>query len=316
MDRINSETIYRALTGRASAEEERQVAGWWEDCPEECSRIVKDLHALIDLSELSSMDGPRKSHGGLKKFFVRMSWAAAVAVLVLGGAYVSHEMTYDSVSDRLVSIEAPEGERIELTLPDSTVVYLNSGAKLTYPVIFKKDSRTVSLSGEAMFDVTPDAERPFSVSTFASEICVLGTEFGVMADEEDGCFETVLVHGRVRVTNLIDPAQNDVVLYPNDKISMKDGRLCVEKLVDAQDELCWTRGLIGIGNVSFAELMDRFEKSFVVKIVIDREAMPDMTGVGGKIRMSEGVGHALRILQHAVDFRFRIDDKTNTVTIY
>ena len=137
-----------------------------------------------------------------------------------------------------------------------------------------------------------------------------------MADEEDGCFETVLVHGRVRVTNLIDPAQNDVVLYPNDKISMKDGRLCVEKLVDAQEELCWTRGLIGIGNVSFAELMDRFEKSFGVKIVIDREAMPDMTGVGGKIRMSEGVGHALRILQHAVDFRFRIDDKTNTVTIY
>lgn len=321
MDKIDVEIIYKALRGMASEEEERLVAGWWEKYPEECGRVIRECHALMDLSELSGVEmkpasaGPRR-HSVLTKVFMGMAAAAAAVIVALGGAFVSHRMTYDSISSRMVSVEAPKGERLKIILPDSTSVFLNSGSRLTYPVIFRKDRRQVRLDGEAMFKVTHDSERPFVVNTFASSIEVLGTEFDVIADSEAEYFETVLLEGKVKVSNLIYPEQGDVVMCPNDKLSMKDGRLLVEKISSPDDELCWTRGLIGIDDVTFDELMKTFEQAFDVNIIISRKQLPDISHVKGKIRMSDGVENALRILQHTADFRFEMNRETNTVLVY
>ncbi|MBO8444585.1 MAG: FecR domain-containing protein [Bacteroidetes bacterium] len=319
MDKIDVEIIYKALRGMASEEEERLVAGWWERYPEECGRVIRECHALMDISELSGVEpasARSKRHSVLKRALIGMAAAAAAVIVALGGAFVSHRMTYDSISSRMVSVEAPKGERLKIILPDSTSVFLNSGSRLTYPVIFRKDRRQVRLDGEAMFKVTHDSERPFVVNTFASSIEVLGTEFDVIADSEAEYFETVLIAGSVKVSNLIYPGQGDVVMRPNDRLSMKNGRLLVEKIKSPEDELCWTRGLIGIDGMPFDELMKTFEKAFDVNIVIARKRLPDISSVEGKIRMSDGVENALRILQYTADFRFRMSRETNTVTIY
>lgn len=50
-------------------------------------------------------------------------------------------------------------------LPDSTLVYLNSGSVLKYPSIFTGNIREVSLNGEAYFEVAKDPEHKFIVST-------------------------------------------------------------------------------------------------------------------------------------------------------
>ena len=126
----------------------------------------------------------------------------------------------------------------------------------------------------------------------------------------------MLLEGKVKVSNLIYPEQGDVVMCPNDKLSMKDGRLLVEKISSPDDELCWTRGLIGIDDVTFDELMKTFEQAFDVNIIISRKQLPDISHVKGKIRMSDGVENALRILQHTADFRFEMNRETNTVLVY
>ena len=50
-------------------------------------------------------------------------------------------------------------------MPDGTQIWLNSGSQLSYPPDFSGNSREVYLSGEAVFDVMPDAEKPFFVIT-------------------------------------------------------------------------------------------------------------------------------------------------------
>ena len=57
------------------------------------------------------------------------------------------------------------GIRSSLRLSDSTLVWLNSGSSLRYPVKFKTKNRTVFLKGEAYFEVESDAARPFIVQT-------------------------------------------------------------------------------------------------------------------------------------------------------
>jgi transmembrane sensor len=83
------------------------------------------------------------------------------------------------------------------TLPDGTLITLNSGSKLNYPEKFKGSKREVSLEGEAYFDVTPDKEKPFIIHSGDANIRVLGTSFNVNAYENKDEVEVFVKEGRV-----------------------------------------------------------------------------------------------------------------------
>ncbi len=75
----------------------------------------------------------------------------------------------------------------------------------------------------------------------------------------------------------------------------------------------WTNGIISLTDQSFSELMHRFEDAYDVRIVLERK---DIGGyMSGKIRVSEGVEFALRLLQQSCDFTFERDRTTGTITI-
>lgn len=62
---------------------------------------------------------------------------------------------------RFNELEVPRGGEYKVKLADGTLVYLNSATRIKYPVKFDGKERKVYLSGEAYFEVTKDAERPF-----------------------------------------------------------------------------------------------------------------------------------------------------------
>ncbi|MFQ6929045.1 MAG: FecR domain-containing protein [Parabacteroides merdae] len=63
------------------------------------------------------------------------------------------------VQNQLITAKGSKGR---FTLPDGSVVWLNSETKLTYPNQFADDRRLVSLEGEAYFKVAKDAKKPLS----------------------------------------------------------------------------------------------------------------------------------------------------------
>ena len=123
-------------------------------------------------------------------------WAAAmIAILVVAFGWFF-----------LISDKAPESLNVatannttEQILPDGTKVFLNYNSKLTYPEAFNSDLRTVSLQGEAFFDVKPDAAHPFVIQANGTEIRVLGTSFNVKAYSEAPVRVDVAT-GKVRVS--------------------------------------------------------------------------------------------------------------------
>ncbi len=86
-----------------------------------------------------------------------------------------------------------------MVLPDSTMVFLNSGSTLKYSVGEKKGKREVFLEGEAWFDVAKDAQRPFFVHTSFYDVKVLGTQFNVKAYGKDNEVVTTLEKGSVQI---------------------------------------------------------------------------------------------------------------------
>ena len=58
----------------------------------------------------------------------------------------------------------------------------------------------------------------------------------------------------------------------------------------------------------FKDLMNTFERVYGVQIVTT--ANPSIHGLSGEIRISEGIDHALKVLQHVIDFEYEIYEGT------
>ena len=86
---------------------------------------------------------------------------------------------------QMMEVKTNPGMMTSLTLPDGTLVFLNSESTLSYPSRFDSDTRNVTLQGEAYFEVAKNPEKKFIVSTsHQSQIEVLGTHFNVEAYEK------------------------------------------------------------------------------------------------------------------------------------
>lgn len=239
--------------------------------------------------------------------------AAAVAAIGLGLSYVLLEKRVGEWTAQTVTLDVSNGNYLNLKLQDGTTVWLNGGTVLEYPLVFAEGKRRVRVSGEAIFDVVHDPARPFIVETFACDVEVLGTKFGVIAEEAAGLFSTAVFDGSVKITNRLMPGEQ-FVFGANDEVWLVEQRLAARTL-DNLDAFLWTEGVISITGLSFEELMHRFEKSFGVTIMIDRSFMPAVNYNHGKIRISDGVDSALRLLQMASDFKYTRDQETGTIII-
>jgi transmembrane sensor len=98
------------------------------------------------------------------------------------------------------------------TLTDGSMVELSPASALRFHWNFDRASRFITLSGEALFDVTKDAHRPFTVITGGVTTTVLGTIFRIRAYTGGNIASIRLLKGKVLVRNLIHPAQEEVLL--------------------------------------------------------------------------------------------------------
>lgn len=320
---MTDELLFKYFSNEASAEEVAQIEQWLEEDPARQSEF-DSAHYLFNAmilhsDELSKMTTPGALEKSSRKSKVRRlvyryaAAAAAVVIAGLSGVFVEREINYNKMTAQTNVLEVPAGQRMSVTLSDGTQVQLNGNTRIEYPVIFSRNQRNVKLSGEAFFEVKHDERHPFIVETFASKVEVLGTRFNVYADEASEYFSTALVDGKVKVTTNDETAEQ-VVLAPDEMVKFVNNHLVVTK-VDAENLISWTEGYVNLADTDFESLMRRFENVYGVIIVIERETMPEIGYKSGKIRVSEGVNFALKLLQHECKFTYTENYETNTITI-
>lgn len=279
------------------------------------AHLIFNGMTLYDNTRLNAGEPSRKGSGWKMIVTGCLASAAVIAFVVIGTARLSRISALDTLSETMHTVSVPSGKSMALTLEDGTEIWLNADSRLEYPVIFARDSRKVNLiAGEALFDVAKDSDRPFTVSTYASDIVVTGTRFNVIADEEDNMFSTALLDGEIRIKSKINERE-EYILKPNDIVTMLDGHLYIEELTDPSTADCWTKGLVNISGVPFDELMKRFESAFGINIVIEKEELPVIRYSRGKIRVADGIDHAMSMLQLVSDFTYVKDEKNNTIII-
>ena len=110
------------------------------------------------------------------QLFPIIAAAAAVVIFAIGIGILLMPR-----SETLVA----NADNTQFTLPDNSFIEMQQGAELTYDKNFGDDERRVSMTGEISFDVARNEAKPFIVSTPTAQIQVLGTEFTVIADDNE-----------------------------------------------------------------------------------------------------------------------------------
>ena len=169
----------------------------------------KDVHRKQDAEFSTSVDvGQRilryqnSFHKGTKRDPVRTWILGAIAVSILAMVMVlSIQQEFfalvdsDQVSQPEV-VSAASGERLAFTLVDGTRIMLHAGSSIEISADYGEMHRTVTLDGEAYFEVEYDPQRPFTVYTTGSFTRVLGTAFIVRAWDEE-IQEVIVADGEV-----------------------------------------------------------------------------------------------------------------------
>ena len=317
---MNKETLYRYFEGMASREEEEAVYRWLDASAGNEEDLLKEREFFDAMILAGSAEDAKEKkvevqkHCGIRiHLFVRevLKVAAVVAITVACGLYF-HLADKKELLSAMNTISVPVGQRVNLKLPDGTLVWLNASSEIVYPAVFSGGKREVRLNGEAYFEVTHNIENPFVVRTEKCDIEVLGTKFNVEAYSNSNNFSTALMEGSVKVTGN-DSSSRPVLLKPDQEVRLKDGRLMVSSIND-YDQFRWREGLVCFKDVAFNELMTRFEKCYGIQIVVENRHLEEYT-CSGKFRISDGVDNALRILQRDARYTFERNEDNSIIYI-
>lgn len=175
--------------------------------------------------------------------------------------------------DGMNTLTVPRGMKKQITLPDSTQVWLNAESSLEYPETFEgQERRVVHLKGEAFFEVSKDAAHPFIVKTDLLETQVLGTSFNVRAYSPDDAHVTLL-EGSVKVKNA--QQTNEILMKPGEDATLQEsGKLSVNRVEEASAHNSWTKGEFYFDNTELVEIMRELGRWYNINVIFtNKEAM-------------------------------------------
>lgn len=199
-------------------------------------------------------------------------------------------------------LRTPRGGQYKITLSDGTKVWLNADSKLKYPSRFEGDVRSVTLEGEAYFEVVSSTDgqkkRPFLVKTATQEVEVLGTVFNVMAYADTKDVATTLVEGSVKIAT----ANETILLRPGEQ-GITDGDNINRRKVDIEQYLAWKNNEIIFFETELKDAMRMLSRWYNFDVVYE-EPIP-LTHFYGTINRDRGLAEVLKIMDIS-GLKFRI----------
>lgn len=189
------------------------------------------LYNRLETDGLLSLDGQKKSVLQIKPAYYK--WAASIAIVCISIAtvFLMNQSGETNVKN-LLTLENKKGSvTLVTTLEDGSIVYLSDNARLNYPQHFEVKTREVQLSGNAMFDVSGNKERPFLIDTKDVRVEVLGTSFYIN-NEGNTAFELAVRHGLVKVTH--KRTGNDILVQEGETVRLISDNLQVQATKSAE----------------------------------------------------------------------------------
>ncbi|MBO9203125.1 MULTISPECIES: FecR family protein [Niastella] len=230
----------------------------------------------------------------------------------------------------LNTLSTPRGGQYSLVLPDGSKVWLNAASSIKYPTHFATHERRVAITGEVYFEVKNlsakrGKRKPFIVDVLSATgspgavVEVLGTQFNVMAYNDESAITATLVNGKVKVSvpsaqdnnfKLLVPGQQAQIAQASNAVATSE-LIKVVKVDDMDDALAWKRGFISLNNSDIKYIMRSLSRWYNIDVNYPGK-VPDFKFTGS-IPRSENISTVIKTMEYAgVHFKL---EKNNTISV-
>jgi len=177
------------------------------------------------------------------------------------------------------------GKIESVSLPDGSSVRLDLGAWIA--VSMGKARRDIALrQGRAVFDVAPDASRPFVVDAGVGTITALGTQFQVQRDGD--AVSVILVEGSVGIDTTDSGSARSLRLVPGQRADYApDTHSWSIRTVDASAATSWSQGFHVFGAMPLEQALVEINRYSDVELSLADPALGDLR-VSGSYKLGDG----------------------------
>lgn len=312
------QVVQNYLNGKASTKERKWIERWLDKTEQEAKSMpytgeyawvkVQILQRLRKHTPLSvPVTSPKRQvlfRGVNRRKFAVVSLVLLAIVCFTGYQYRGNLLGL-ATSMNWVTVTASAWEIEKVTLPDSSIVILNTSGKLTFPRHFKGDNRKVCLTGEAYFDVKRNPEKPFLVDANEIKVKVLGTSFVVSNPASRAEARVTVRTGKVAVT---PEHMETTVILPHE--SLLYNKQDNSRKVNYQDDIDipWTENRFVFRSTPLGEVFHSLESEF--KVVV-RPMNPEIQYLTftGTFKRNDNLAEILQIIGLSYNLQIKTNDK-------
>lgn len=309
--------IARFLAGDTAREESDELTAWIDSSRENLDYFLK-MKNIWDATH-PAFD-PRSIHAGEALSRVRMRigkarrerlgrmvlgmWQRVAAVIALPLLVVTVWLSVQHIRrsgyrDTYQEVTSLYGTRSTVTLSDGSIVCLNGGSRLRYPVVFGRNARVIEMEGEAYFKVTANKEHPFVVRTSQADVMAVGTEFNVEAYGNDSLLAVTLAEG---VVDVVLPGTT-ATLTPRERLVYDAGSgLHNIYLGDTYKWCAWKDGVLAFRNDPLSYVFKRLGQTYNIDFIVDKSIENHIYYATFE---GESLDKILSLLEKSAPIRFR-----------
>lgn len=265
----------RLQSGEASAEDRQAFAAWLQVSPENQRRyrelefLWRATQAVPDerLRTLLPPPAGRVASPTRRRLTLGLT---AVGVLSISAAAL-HQSGWLNPVQETVELIAAQGERRQVTLPDGSVVDLNTNT-IAQARLFADRREIELLQGEAFFDVQHDSTRPFIVQAGLGTITVTGTRFNVRRSTDS--VHVSVQSGSVKVQSGQWWRRQERRLGAQQQVLLRQGvEPGVVQSADVERLTAWQRGKIIFRNTSLEQVVQEMTPYLQQALHLDAPAL-------------------------------------------
>jgi transmembrane sensor len=212
------------------------------------------------------------------------------------------------------TIATPRGGQYQVVLPDGTLVWLNAASSIHFPTRFSGNERRVEITGEAYFEVTKDATKPFHVITPTQDVEVLGTHFNVNSYSDELAVKTTLLEGKVKVRQWpmvngqsAKDAAPAVVLKPGEQavLSRAHSPLTIDHSPDLEQVMSWKNGVFQFNNADIKTIIRQLARWYNLEVEYSKP--PDDNLYYVEMPRNSKLSSILKVLELTGNIHFEIE---------
>jgi ferric-dicitrate binding protein FerR (iron transport regulator) len=256
---------------------------------------------------------------------VNWSKVAAVIVLIAGISYFFLRRS-DNPDVVWNNVNVAEGTTEKVVLADGSTIWINAGSHLTYNEDFGKTSRTVTLDGEAWFDIAKSSNNvPFIIKTKNFTIRDIGTKFNLKAYSNEP-LEATVIEGKISVEGKLsrhDEEESKVFIEQKQVLKINtltdqrsSDRIRVIAIDSSKFEQYegWKDNSLVFEDISFKEMARIIERKYNVDVIIDDKNLEEYLYTGS-LRNIQDISKVMEIIKTTTPIiQYKIEGRTITIS--